>query len=84
MMNVVTQKGTRSCLRDLTRSILCNSLHEFSHSPGRGVDSGSEDVYHWCQSRGYWSNELAMPMKLASLCRDVEYEQKCKVVCLSH
>lgn len=67
MMNVLTQNGTLSDLSDLTMSILCSSLHEFSHSPGRGVFSGSADWYHWCQSLGYWSNELAMPRKLASL-----------------
>lgn len=67
MMKVVTQKGTRSGRRDRTISILCSSLQEFSHSPGRGVFSGSPDWYHWCQSRGYWSNEFAMPIKLASL-----------------
>ena len=36
-------------------------------SPGSGVFSGSLEVNHLCQSLGYWSNELAMPMKLASL-----------------
>ena len=36
MMNVVTQNGTRSDLMDLTISILCNSLQEFSHSPVEG------------------------------------------------
>ena len=74
MMKVVTQKGTLSCLSDLTRSILWSSLHEFSHSPGSGVASGSEEVYHWCQSRGYWSNELAIPIKLAILEVEWMYE----------
>ena len=38
--------------------------------PGSGVFSGSAEVNHWCQSRGYCSNELAIPMKLASLVRE--------------
>ena len=67
MMKVVTQKGTLSGLRERMINILCSSLQELSHSPGRGVFSGSEDVNQMCQSRGYWSNELAIPMKLASL-----------------
>ena len=67
MMKVVTQNGTRSERSDLTMSMRWSSLHEFSHSPGRCVISGSDEAYHWCQSRGYWSNELAMPIKLASL-----------------
>ena len=33
MMKVVTVTGTRSGRSDRTISILCNSLHEFSHSP---------------------------------------------------
>jgi len=33
MTKVVTQKGTLSGRRDLTISILCSSLQEFSHSP---------------------------------------------------
>ena len=32
MTNVVTQKGTLSGRSDLTMSIRCNSLQEFSHS----------------------------------------------------
>ena len=67
MMKVVTQKGTRSGRKERIINILWSSLQEFCHSPGRGVFSGSLDWYHWCQSRGYWSKELAMPMKLASL-----------------
>ena len=69
MMNVVTQNGTRSGLRERTINIRCSSLQELSHSPGRGVVSGSPDVNQRCQSRGYWSNELAIPMKLANLVR---------------
>ena len=38
-----------------------------TYIPGRGVLSGSAEVNHRFQSRGYWSNELTMPMKLASL-----------------
>ena len=67
MMKVVTQNGTLSCLSERTINILCSSLHELSHSPGRGVFSGSAEVNQMFQSRGYWSNELAIPMKLASL-----------------
>ena len=67
MMNVVTQKGTLSGLSERTINILCSSLQELSHSPGRGVFSGSPEVNQRFQSRGYWSNELAIPMKLASL-----------------
>ena len=76
MMNVVTQNGTRSGLKERTINILCSSLHELSHSPGRGVFSGSPDVNHRCQSRGYWSNELAISMKLASLYMEKERERK--------
>ena len=75
IMNVVTQNGTRSGLRERTINILCSSLQELSHSPGRGVFSGSLDVNHRFQSRGYWSNELAIPMKLASL-RERERERE--------
>ena len=35
--------------------------------PGKGVFSGSAEVNHCNQSRGYCSNELAIPMKLANL-----------------
>ena len=41
-MKDVAQKATLSGRRDLTISILCNSLHALSHSPGSGAVSGSE------------------------------------------
>lgn len=57
---------TNKCLHPLGKG--CHLYtHTSKYSPGSVVFSGSAEVNQRYQSLGYWSNELAMPMKLASL-----------------
>mmetsp|Transcript_35836 Transcript_35836/g.83894 ORF Transcript_35836/g.83894 Transcript_35836/m.83894 type:complete len:231 (+) Transcript_35836:1765-2457(+) len=62
-----TPNTTRSGRRKRMRTRRCNSLHLFSHSPGRGADSGSGDWYHFFQSPVFCSKDEEMLRMLGSL-----------------
>lgn len=51
-------------------------LTRTENQPGKDVFSGSADVYHMFQSRGYCSKDVMMPWKLVNLSNSVMLSQE--------